>query len=526
MNSLKKLAIAFLLAVPVMQVSAADGRTFDPSKGGEERTITYLDGATVKYRAYENLYYVTNVEDSMYQYMNIYVPETAHKAGKGTPVFLRTYVGGYMSTIARTPEATDASGRALREGYVLCIPGTRGANSTIVSTDKKGKTTTTYTGRAPKALLDLKAAIRYLRYNDAAMPGDAELIITDGTSAGGAMSSLLGATGNHPVYESYLKAMGAADVRDDIWACVCYCPITDLEHADMAYEWLYKCTNSGVRGLNAEQQLISEELAAQYPAYINSLGLKNPQTGEALTADNFLDYIKSYLIRSLQRGRDEGSVLPDTIGVKFYEPKRMDDPGAPQGGRPPGAGMGGRGPRHKEQANIVQDLDMEKYLAYVVSIFMLKTPPAFDSMDILGGRASNENQVFGDSEGNSLHFTNYGLQKATADSHAVVNEEIQKNVYMYNPLNFIGNAQATTAPHWFIRHGARDRDTSFNVPVTLATMLMNRGYEVDFFLPWNRPHSGDYNLNDLFEWIHTMLEKSSIQLGMFNGNGFSFRDNN
>ena len=54
-----------------------------------------------------------------------------------------------------------------------------------------------------------------------------------------ALASLLGATGNHPAYAPLLKAMGAADERDDVFASVCYCPITDLDHADMAYEWLY-----------------------------------------------------------------------------------------------------------------------------------------------------------------------------------------------------------------------------------------------------------------------------------------------
>ncbi len=519
--------IAMLMAGQALQ--AADNLRFDSTKGGEERTMTFLDGVTIKYRAYEKIYYVMNVEDSAYQSLNIYVPETAYNAGKGTPIFLRTYVGGYMSTTARTPEITDASGRALREGYVLCIPGTRGANSAITADKayakahkgvKKGQTV--YTGRTPNALLDLKAAIRYLRYNDDVMPGDAEMIITDGTSAGGAMSSLMGATGNHPVYDSYLKAMGAADVRDDIWACVCYCPITDLDHADMAYEWLYKGTNDGVRQLSQKQKAVSEELAAQYEAYINGLNLKHPDTGTPLNASNFRDYIKSYLIKSLQRGRDEGATLPDTIGVKFYQQKRGPGgpggpgrrPGGPAGAHPGGpqghpqghgAGMGGRGPMGmKEQANVVQDLDMDKYLSYVVSTIMLKTPPSFDSQDILGARASNENQVFGDAAGNSAHFTDYGLQKATGDASATIDEGMKQRVYMYNPLNFIRDDKATTAPNWFIRHGARDRDTSFNVSVTLATMLMNSGYNVDFFLPWNRPHSGDYNLNDLFEWIRSL----------------------
>lgn len=97
-----------------------------------------------------------------------------------------------MALKPQETDASDASGRALAEGYVVVIPGARGRNSVV--TDAKGNKV--FTGRAPRGLLDLKAAVRYLRLFDKEMPGDAERIITDGTSAGGAMSSLLGATGN------------------------------------------------------------------------------------------------------------------------------------------------------------------------------------------------------------------------------------------------------------------------------------------------------------------------------------------
>lgn len=92
-------------------------------------------------------------------------------------------------------------------------------------------------GTAPAVICDYKAAVRWLRHNRDLIPGDTEKIITNGTSAGGAISSVMGATGNHPDYEPFLKAVGAADERDDIFAASCYCPITNLDHADMAYEW-------------------------------------------------------------------------------------------------------------------------------------------------------------------------------------------------------------------------------------------------------------------------------------------------
>lgn len=477
---------------------------FNPD-GGVAKTITLPCGAVVEYTAYEGIYYVTNVEDSTYQTLNIYVP---NGTGDDAPILLRTYVGGYMAAKAMEPSATDATGRALAEGMVVCVPGARGWNSSV---ERGGATV--YTGRAPNALLDLKAAVRYLRANDDVIPGSSEKIITDGTSAGGAMSSLLGVTGNAPQYDTYLEAMGAAKASDDVFASVCYCPIIDLDHADMAYEWLYSRTNDGIRALTAEQKAVSEELAAAYPDYLNSLGLLNPADGTAITADNYLDYLKTYIIASAQRARDEGCDLPDGIGIITNAPQLPDFGGHGPGARlPEGAPAGkprlsGReapsfGPGgvtvSRQQGEFVVDVDWDAYLTYVVSTAPLKTPPAFDAMGVLGANATPENQVFGDSTGSAVNFSSY----SAAANGASIDEALAGRVAILNPMNFVDSDQSVKARHWYIRHGARDRDTAFPVPVNFATKLMNAGYDVDFRLPWNRPHSGDYNLDDLFEWIH------------------------
>ena len=302
------LAVAVALGISARPKAPHPTLQYDPN-AGEARVMTMHDGSTIRYTAYERLFFVTNIEDSAYQFLNVYVPDGATQQ---TPIFLRTYVGGYMASAAGQPQAGDASGRALKEGYVLVIPGSRGRNSTVVAikSDKKNgvkKGQTIYTGRAPAAILDLKAAIRYLRHFDAVMPGNAERIITDGTSAGGAMSSLMGATGNNPAYEPMLQAMGAADERDDVFASVCYCPIIDLDHADMAYEWLYNGTDSRQQG-DADVLAVSNELKAMFPAYLASLNLYTPG-GTLLTADNYLDYIKGELIRSAQIAKNAGAVF-------------------------------------------------------------------------------------------------------------------------------------------------------------------------------------------------------------------------
>ncbi len=482
---------------------------FDPI-AGESRVMTMHDGTSVRYTAYERLYFVTNIEDSAYQFLNVYVPEGATQQ---TPIFLRTYVGGYMASAAGQPQAGDASGRALKEGYVLVIPGSRGRNSTVVAArnDKKNgikKGQTIYTGRAPAAILDLKAAIRYLRHFDGVMLGDAERIITDGTSAGGAMSSLMGATGNNPAYEPMLKAMGAADERDDVFASVCFCPIIDLDHADMAYEWLYNGTDSRQQG-DADVLAVSNELKAMFPAYLASLNLHTPD-GTLLTADNYLDYIKSELIRSAQMAKNAGADIPDSLGFVFSDEAsfgappinggmtRMGDSKKPQRDRPL---MMMRPGESKRVGEYIIDLDMDKYLNYVVSTQPLKTAPAFDTQGVVGQRASGENEEFGDSKGSSVNFTDYGAAK----TGTIVTPEIAANVALLNPMNFIADGVTDVAPHWYIRHGARDRDTAFPVPVNLALKLQNAGKDVNFLLAWNRPHSGDYALDELFQWIKSLF---------------------
>jgi hypothetical protein len=353
---------------------------------------------------------------------------------------------------------------------VVVTPGVRGWNSV-----DKG----VYTGRAPAALVDLKAVIRFLRYNKDVIPGNVDVIISDGTSAGGALSALLGATGNNPAYESYLRELGVAEERDDIFAAICYCPITDIEHADMAYEWLYNCTNTKARSLSPEQRAISDELASLYPEYLDSLGLKTPD-GNLLSAGNYLDYLKGFLMRSAQKAKNAAFIdIGEETGVKF---------GRNAWGKP---------------GEVVVDIDMEKYLDYVVNRTPLKIPPAFDKFGILNQDPSAENNEFGDEQGKPANFTAFSLNKL---HHSVeINDALKKRIALFNPMHFIGDGVSITTQNWYIRHGALDRDTAFQIPINLYTKLNNAGYNVDFRLTWNRGHQGDYDLDNLFKWINGIL---------------------
>ncbi|MBB5336515.1 subtype B tannase [Pectinatus brassicae] len=480
---------------------------FDAKKYTEE-TLT-LNNKVIKYRAYRNMVYAAHPKNAQYESMNIFIPEAYFNNGtindykaKTAPIFMPNNVGGYMPGKAGEPSAHDrmsgtanAALVALSKGYVVAAPAIRGR--TTIGSDGK-----TYVGKAPAFIVDYKAAVRYLRYNKKRLPaGDTEKIISDGTSAGGALSALLGATGNSKDFAPYLKEIGAANERDDIFASVDYCPITNLEHADMAYEWVFNGVNTYHQRmmppmpnkLNADVKMnrpgnappdistallmtnkeiiVSGELKQLFPAYLNSLKLKD-KNGKILTLDaagngSFKNYLESYYMASAQSALDKGEDLSKLDWLTIKNGK-------------------------------VTAMDLNKYAAYATR---LKAAPAFDKLDL----SSGENDEFGTINNIPRHFTVYSMKKTAADTAKMADK---KEIKMLNPMNYIDAGKASVAPHWRIRHGAVDRDTSLAIPLILATKLMDNGYDVDFFSPWGKGHAGDYDLDKLFDWTDNICKKS------------------
>lgn len=242
--------------------------TFSP----DSYTSGTVNGVT--YRAYTNITYVASPVNESYQRMSIFIPETYISGGtingytaSTAPIFMPNSVGGYMAGQISSPNANNSAGQALAKGYVVVSPALRGRNVD--------------NGTAPACIVDYKAAVRYLKANKSNLPaGNTDKIISSGTSAGGAISALLGATGNSSDYDTWLDAIGAADATDDIFASMCYCPITNLDHADGAYEWTFGGDSTA-----------STTLASQFISYVNRLGL-----GYTLNSDGsgtFADYLES-----------------------------------------------------------------------------------------------------------------------------------------------------------------------------------------------------------------------------------------
>lgn len=491
---------------------------FDASKY-ETRTLT-LEGRTIRYRAWEGINYCERPKNSI-QKLNIYVPEDYYEGAKlhgydldTVPIFMPNTVGGYMEGPAMKPGVDHFNGRpnaafeALFHGYVVACAGIRGRNTGRTSNEffVGGDTASnsengSLVGRAPAFIVDMKAAIRYLRYNQSLVPGDPDHIITNGTSAGGALSALTGASGNCADYEPYLQEIGAAEERDDIFAASCYCPIHNLEHADAAYEWLFhdettchrmrlEKTDTGVKmvpvttEMDQKRKAVSEDLKKLFPSYVNSLGLSD-QEGNALTLDedgegSFRDYVAKKIIASAQKelvthssAAKRGLVVPGSE-VEKQTSMTINN----------GCVIGLNWP------------------LYVKTITRMKNAPAFDDIAL----KSPECEEFGDEKVFARHFTSYSQE------HSDVPAELAdaKIVRMMNPTSFLEKESShtaadaplsTVAPHWRIRHGAFDRDASLAIPVILALLLEKQGKDVDFFLPWGLPHSGDYDLDELFAWI-------------------------
>lgn len=473
---------------------AADGYNLEFNDKQYTVETGEVDGKTVKYRAFEKIVYVKNPVEPDYQTINFYVPEDyfADKEINGfnaqtAPIFLPNSIGGYMPAMAATAAQKGIGGRtstiltALSKGYVVASVGARGRTL--------GKTGA-YTGKAPAVIVDLKAAVRYLHANNAKMPGDANKIISNGTSAGGAMSALLAASGDSNDYAEYLDELGAANASDAIFAASVYCPITDLEHADMAYEWEFNGLNQYERmdmsELNAEsfnnrskpmkktegtlspaQVAVSNELKAQFPAYLNSLNLKD-EKGNALSLEqdgsgSFKDFIKFYLIESANKAITQGADLSQIGWLKFNR-------------------------------NKITDLD---FTGFVHSKKRMKLPPAFDAFDL----SSAENNEFGDSNINNKHFTVYSLKRSTVNGKLADSETIK----LLNAMNYTNNRKA--ARHWRIRAGSADYDTSHAISAILTVKLRMSGKNVDYAIPWAIPHSGDYDLDELFQWMDGISKK-------------------
>lgn len=353
------------------------------------------------------------------------------------PVVMPVNTGGYAAQ--KAPSSYDGTGLStyLSQGFVYVYAGCRGRSN---GTNPDG---TAYDGGAPWGVTDLKAAVRYLRYNDSLIPGNKNRIFTFGHSGGGAQSALMGATGDSEMYMPYLSSIGALmkdrqgkPLSDAVDGAMCWCPITNLTQADLSYEWMMgQFSSEGTRACGTWTRSLSRDMARAYADSLNRMGLRDEQ-GNVLTltqsesgiymAGPYYDYLKTTIETSLNNFLKDNQ-FPLTTGQNDFHvdgafPGQGVQTGAPVGmlpGGPTGLVGGGKDEVHTynsakeyidalngnnpwitydEKTNTATISSVEAFVEHMKQA--TKSVGAFDDLQ----KAQAENLLFGNGQNDALHF--------------------------------------------------------------------------------------------------------------------------
>ena len=508
-----------------------------------------VDGEALSVTQYEDYYLADPL--STEQRISIYVPETATKE---SPVILCVNNSGWManSYSSRTkvakddPETVaeysshddrDKVGMILSKGYVLVSYGCRSRND---KADEEG----TYKGHSPATVADTKAVIRYLRANNELLPaGDLSHIVITGTSGGGALSTLIAASGDSTDFFPYLYEIGAAGVEkegdayvsslsDAVFGVIAYCPITDLPNADAAYEWTYADTRLALQDVdfnsdpdgktlvlyNTADATVNEEVSAYlaelYAVYVDSLGLVLDD-GTPLTSANLKDAIIGLMEAEIAESINEIGADQMKADIEDGSKNENGEAGA------------------KDWLTINDDggftYDFGKHLNWVAANNKLKVVCAFSNKG-LPWAATNEDSLFGTTayeysafepyswdhdsvEGNGCGKDDTGLtweEFMATEEGAFLNLQMR----MSNTVEYLndreGEDAGTKAPFWYVRYGMNDRDSSFAVETILCYSIANNPdvQDMSFELAWLKPHSGDYDVTEAYAWLDGVLAEA------------------
>lgn len=343
-----------LLSVILAATVALGTQSF--ASAAEEAALPKIDMTRWQYEASDDVYwqvglsYAAKPADSRYETMGIFVPGAyfaATENGDGTytcavnengaagqytaltaPLILPVNTPGYAAMAAPTAYGSSMGYGSIADytnaGMIVVFAGARGRDA-----------------GAPAGVADFKAAIRYTRFNADMLPGDMDSIFSLGMSGGGAQSALIGATGNSELYDPYLEAIGAVMTESDaVKGSMCWCPITNLDIADEAYEWNMGSTRTELTG---EEQVYSDGMALAFAAYINQLGLTD-ENGQALMlaeseegiyqSGSYYDHVKDVIETSLEHFLSD-TPFPYTVSSSGGFGGRMGGRGG-MGGNPGG----------------------------------------------------------------------------------------------------------------------------------------------------------------------------------------------
>lgn len=566
--------------------SSSSSVTVTSSKNDDGSYSLDLDNSKWNYDETNNIYYqiglvyCANPETTDYETLGIYVPgefmngtknsdgtytcevNSTEKVGNYTaetaPIVMPINTAGYSAQKAPTSYSSNGITTYTNAGLIYVYAGARG----------RYDSETSYNSGAPWGVTDFKAAIRYLRYNSDLIAGNTDRIFTFGHSGGGAQSSLLGTTGNSSLYTPYLNAIGAAiidkngnSISDSICGAMCWCPITNLDVADEAYEWnMGQFATTGTRSDGTFTKELSNDLAKAYAKYINNFKLSN--NGNTLTLNetsdgiylsgSYYDYVLGKIEESLN------NFLSDTTFPYTPNSQTMADGGFGGGGAPTSnnkqTSSSSSSTTYQTAKEYIASLNSdEEWITYdettnTAKISSLeafvkhcktasKDVGAFDSLS----KSQAENKLFGNANSTALHFDSimanllkenkdkYSSLSNWSDSYSTdyetdltnkdaIGYDVTYRANMYNPMYYLssyydGYKTSSVAKYWRINTGINQGDTANVTEMNLALALENYSdvKSVNFTTVWGLGHTtaertGSSDTN-FINWINECLTK-------------------
>jgi len=457
-----------------------------------------------------------------------------HYSVYNAPIVIPINTKGYMSIPSPQDYIPEAK-RYTKEGIIYVFTGFRGR----------------YEG-APLGITDIKAAVRYLRYNDDILPGSSENIFTFGFGSGGALSVIMGASGNSPLYDKYLKNIGAVeDVSDAIRGSMSWSPDASPDMANEAYEWNMGVTRQELDDFNKN---LSDDLANAYAEYINKIKLKD-SNGKPLIltksdkgiyqSGSYYDYILREIETSLNKFIENTTfpyVQQPTIlylgSPENYGMDPLDDDESTHGGPI----TIGDPVIYKSLEHYIYSLNVDfPWITYdketkKIHIDNLegfvrrfkkasKKVAAFDDLEAM----KEENVLFGYGKDlligshfdpvmnkllkNSKYAKSFDEDLKKKDS---LNTSVEDRVNMYNPMYYLnpyykGYKSSDVAKHWRINAGITQTETPLTTEYNLKLALENYGSRtIDFDSVWNTEHirserSGN-STDNFIKWINKCLK--------------------
>lgn len=389
---------------------------------------------------------------------------------------------GYSSQHAPSSYSANGISTYTNEGIVYIYAGCRGRN--------EGETD--YSTGAPWGVTDLKAALRFVRYNALSIPGNHGRTFTFGMSGGGAQSAIVGASGDSELYTPYLEAIGAVmkddngnTISDAVCGSMCWCPITNLDVADAAYEWnMGQYMTTGTR----EEGTFTKELSTDLAYY---------------------DYVKSIIEESLNN-----YIQDNNLSASDYISNL-----------------------NSNSEWVTYDSSTKKATITSIKDFVTncksatKNVGAFDDLS----RSQAENKLFGNDTKSSLHFdkimanllktntSKYSALSSWKDTYASdytedltitdkLGKDIEYRANMYNPMYYLlkqsEGYNMSAARYLRINTGITQGDTANVTEINLSLALQNHDNVKDaqFTTVWNQGHTTaertGNSTDNFIQWIY------------------------